>query len=91
MMNLLYKLILGAAMLCISAVSYASGTIPHQSVEICKGSSTTLTTNTTGDTYEWTPATGLSGTTTKSVTASPTSLGAKGILVSGLMRLYASQ
>ena len=76
MMNLLYKLILGAAMLCISAVSYASGTIPHQSVEICKGSSTTLTTNTTGDTYEWTPATGLSGTTTKSVTASPTSLGA---------------
>lgn len=75
MMNLLYKLILGAAMLCISAVSYASGTIPHQSVEICKGSSTTLTTNTTGDTYEWTPATGLSGTTTQSVTASPTSLG----------------
>ena len=75
MMNLLYKLILGAAILCISAVSYASGTIPHQSVEICKGSSTTLTTNTTGNTYEWTPATGLSGTTTRSVTASPTSLG----------------
>ncbi len=75
MMNLLYKLILGAAILCISAVSYASGTIPHNPVEICKGSSTTLTTNTTGNTYEWTPATGLSGTTTRSVTASPTSLG----------------
>lgn len=74
MMNHLYKFILGAAMLCISAVSYASGTIPHNPVEICKGDKTTLTATTTGDTYEWTPATGLSGTTTKSVTASPTSL-----------------
>ena len=75
MMNFLYKLILGAALLCISAVSYASGTIPHNPVEICKGSSTTLTTNTTGDTYEWTPATGLSGTTTQSVTSTPPTTG----------------
>ncbi len=74
MMNHLYKFILGATMLCISAVSYASGTIPHNPVEICKGDKATLTATTTGNTYEWTPATGLSGTTTKSVTASPTSL-----------------
>lgn len=75
MMNHLYKFILGAAMLCISAVSYASGTIPHQSVEICKGESTSLTTDTSGDTYEWTPATGLSGTTTRSVTSTPPTTG----------------
>ena len=75
MMNHLYKFILGAAMLCISAVSYASGTIPHQSVKICKGESTSLTTDTSGDTYEWTPATGLSGTTTQSVTSTPPTTG----------------
>ncbi|MDY6374165.1 MAG: hypothetical protein SPK91_07145, partial [Bacteroidales bacterium] len=75
MMNHLYKFILGAAMLCISAVSYASGIIPHQSVEICKGESTSLTTDTSGNTYEWTPATGLSGTTTRSVTSTPPTTG----------------
>ena len=75
MMNLLYKFILGAAMLSVSALSYASGTIPHQSVEICKGESTSLTTDTSGDTYEWTPATGLSGTTTRSVTSTPPTTG----------------
>lgn len=65
------KLILSSIAVLAATLSYASGTIPHQSVEICKGESTVLTTNTTGDTYEWSPATGLSGTTTKTVTASP--------------------
>ena len=69
------KLILSSIAVFAATLSYASGTIPHNSVEICTGESTTLTTNTTGNTYEWTPATGLSGTTTKSVTASPTALG----------------
>src|SRR5574343_33869 len=40
-------------------------------VEICTGASTTLT-ETGAATYTWSPATGLSGTTTASVTANPT-------------------
>ena len=55
------KLILSSIAVFAATLSYASGTIPHNSVEICTGESTTLTTNTTGNTYEWTPATGLSG------------------------------
>lgn len=68
------KLIVSSVAVLAAAMSYASGTIPHQSVEICTGDHTTLTASTTGDTYEWTPATGLSSTTTKTVTASPTAV-----------------
>ncbi|MCO5259412.1 MAG: gliding motility-associated C-terminal domain-containing protein [Crocinitomicaceae bacterium] len=44
-------------------------------VTICNGNSTTLTAtaSTGGGTYTWSPATGLSGTTGATVTASPTS------------------
>lgn len=69
------KLILSSIAALAATLSYASGTIPHQSVEICKGESTSLTTDTSGDTYEWTPATGLSGTTTRSVTSTPPTTG----------------
>lgn len=72
MKKISYKLLLCAVLQLIATGAYASGTISHTAVEICKGESTTLTTNTTGDTYEWTPATGLSATNTKSITASPT-------------------
>ena len=69
------KLILSSIAALAATLSYASGIIPHQSVEICKGESTSLTTDTSGDTYEWTPATGLSGTTTQSVTSTPPTTG----------------
>lgn len=69
------KLILSSIAALAATLSYASGIIPHQSVEICKGDSTSLTTDTSGDTYEWTPATGLSGTTTQSVTSTPPTTG----------------
>lgn len=68
------KLILSSIAVFAATLSYASGTIPHNSVEICTGDHTTLTASTTGDSYEWTPATGLSSTTTKTVTASPTAV-----------------
>jgi hypothetical protein len=41
-------------------------------VTICKGQSTTLETVGSGYTYVWTPALGLNGTTTASVSANPT-------------------
>lgn len=69
------KLILSSIAALAATLSYASGIIPHQSVEICKGESTSLTTDTSGNTYEWTPATGLSGTTTRSVTSTPPTTG----------------
>lgn len=72
----LHRLLLCAlAITAYSTLSYASGTLPHSEVKICKGASTTLTATTTGDTYEWTPATGLSGTTTRSVTSTPPTTG----------------